>query len=64
MNKQEAIAAMKLGAKVTHRFFTQNEFVTITPAGWYLFEDGVMCSPLSFWYDRTGQAWEEDWTFI
>lgn len=62
MTKQEAIEAMKKGEKVTHRYFTSDEWVkTNQDATLYILEDGVECSPLEFWMWRTDIAWNSDW---
>ena len=41
MSKEEAIQAMKEGKKVTHRFFSSDEWMTIEN-GFLLLEDGVV----------------------
>jgi len=61
MTKSEAIQAMREGKKVTHRYFTDDEWVKITPTGLYEFEDGVVCPSLLFWQDRQGEYWEDGW---
>lgn len=43
MSKEEAIQAMKEGKKVTHRFFSSDEWMTIEN-GFLLLEDGVRIS--------------------
>jgi len=60
MTKQEAIQMMIKGKKVTHRYFSPNEWITVDK-GKFLFEDGVKCSFNEFWADRRQQFWETDW---
>ena len=60
MSKQEAIEAMVRGQKVRHRYFSDNEWVTMQD-GRLLFEDGVRCSVTMFWSDRKDVQWETDW---
>lgn len=43
MTKQEAITAMREGKKVTHRYFSSNEWMTFDNDGKILLEDGVKC---------------------
>lgn len=62
MTKQEAIAAMREGKKVKHQYFTDNEWMKITPTGNYLFEDGVECPNLLFWQDRKQEQWQTGWS--
>lgn len=62
LSKLDAIKAMREGKKVTHRYFSDNEWMTITPTGLYQFEDGVVCPTLLFWQDRKGKEWETDWS--
>jgi hypothetical protein len=60
MTKQEAIAAMKRGEKVTHRFFDPGEY--ITQKGFVIrTEDGAGIDIETFWNDRCAVQWESDW---
>lgn len=62
MTKAEAIEQMKAGQKLTHRYFTNDEWVKTNQSGTtYMLEDGVECSPLEFWRWRTDTAWDADW---
>ncbi len=58
MTKQEAIKAMSEGKKVTHRYFTSDEYMSMCN-DMILLEDGVECSPNEFWKYRTGSAWDD-----
>lgn len=60
MTKAEAIAVMKDGGKVRHRYFSDNEWMTLDGHR-FLFEDGVRVSQEEFWFDRRSDAWEDDW---
>lgn len=60
MDKQTAISMMMQGKKVTHRYLSPWEWVTMKGRN-YLFEDGVVCTPDMFWFDRQGPNWETDW---
>jgi hypothetical protein len=58
MTKAEAIQSMKEGNKVTHRFFSPNEWMSSDArGGQYTFEDGVKCSWFEFWQWRTDRYW-------
>ena len=62
MTKQEAIEKMKAGQKLTHRYFTNDEWVKANQSGTaYILEDGVVCTPQEFWRWRTDTAWDADW---
>ena len=62
MTKQEAITAMCEGKKVTHRYFTSDEWVKSNQNGTiYILEDGVECSSFEFWRWRTDEAYLSDW---
>jgi len=61
MTFQEAVTLMKQGKKLTHRFFSSDEWVTMEGLT-MIFEDGVKCSPSQFLMDRTDLAWNEDWS--
>jgi len=60
MTKIEAIMAMEKGKKVTHEYFSPNEWMTIGGRG-YVFEDGCTCEENEFWRLRTGGGWECGW---
>jgi hypothetical protein len=64
MTKLEAIEAMKAGKKVRHRYFSDNEWVTLIAPATLLFEDGVKCSFGLFWHDRPGSEWNYDWEIV
>ena len=64
MNKQEAIQAMTEGKKVAHRYFANNEWVTMDADGKIVTEEGYKVSHLLFWMDRTDKAWDEDWEVV
>ena len=63
MTKEEAIQAMKEGKKVTHRFFTDDEFVRQPKPeiDEYEFEDGVVTSNILFWHFRKEEYWNDGW---
>lgn len=61
MTKSEAIDAMKRGEKVTHRFFTPDEWMTIDNNE-ILLEDGVKCSIEEFFHFRKDQYWDDGWS--
>ncbi len=61
MNKPAAIQFMENGQKATHTYFQPHEWVTITPNGDYLFEDGVSCSKTEFWQSRSDEHWIDGW---
>lgn len=60
MTKSGAIIAMSYGKKVTHRYFSSNEWMTLEN-GNFVFEDGVKVSPREFWNDRSDKQWDDDW---
>ncbi|MGR5451968.1 hypothetical protein ACP3V3_19840 [Vibrio sp. PNB22_3_1] len=62
MTRQEAIDALKEGALITHKHFTETEWVK-GHRGKYLFEDGVKCTPDEFWSSRSDEAFDEDWSY-
>ena len=61
MTKDEAIQAMKEGKKVTHRYFSSNEFITIDGVR-YVDENGYKLLPYEFRIYRTETAWDNDWS--
>lgn len=64
LNKKEAIAAMREGKKVAHRYFTDDEWMQLTATGSYQFEDGVIWPTLLFWQDRKDESWQTGWRIV
>jgi len=62
MTKKGAILAMMTGRKVTHRFFSPDEWITMEGNEMVL-EDGVRCDPDEFWRWRILSGWEDGWSF-
>jgi len=60
MSKSEAIQAMREGKKVTHRYFSNDEWITMR-GNIILMEQGQECWASEFWRDREGEHWETDW---
>jgi len=60
MNKIEAIQAMEQGKKVTHRYFSPDEWMTIEN-GMIVTEDGCKTAQSVFWNYRQDQAWNKDY---
>lgn len=63
MSKEEAIQAMKEGKKVTHRFFSSDEWMTIEN-GFLLLEDGVRISLEDFFNFRSDSLWDNGYELI
>lgn len=63
MTKQEAQEAMRAGKKVTHLYFTSDEWMTMEH-GLILLEDGVRCSEHEFWHFRTENYWNEGYSIF
>lgn len=51
MNKREAIQWMLRGARLTHKYFSSDEWVT-------------RCTPAEFWSCRSGECFETGWDFV
>jgi len=67
MTRDEALQAMIDGEKVTHRFFTSDEYIYMIAQDIYM-EDDVCVGTTTqhFWVERGGrlggEAWETDWS--
>jgi hypothetical protein len=61
MTRAEAITAMREGKKVTHKYFSPDEWAT-QENGQILLEDGVRCSPDEFWKYRQETYFDNDWS--
>jgi hypothetical protein len=62
MKKLEAIEAMKSGKKVTHRYFTDGEWITMEGNLTVITEEGYAMSSVEFWKYRQGEAFETGWS--
>jgi len=63
MTRTEAIESMENGNKVTHRLFTQEEWMKIT-GNKYEFEDGCFCRFDEFWLYREDESWQDCWSIF
>jgi len=64
MNKEQAIEAMLKGKKVTHEYFTDNEWMKLNGHFEVEFEDGCKIDVDTFWKDRQGAGWETGWSLV
>lgn len=58
MTKAEAIQAMQEEKKVTHRYLSSDEWMTMR-MGMMVLEDGVVCTSQEFWQWRTDPVWDD-----
>lgn len=63
LTKDEAIQAMKEGHKVAHRYFSDDEWMTLDGLS-FLTEDGCRHDPYIFWIDRQSPEWNTDWRVV
>jgi hypothetical protein len=61
LTKEQAIALMKQGKKLTHRYFSDDEWITMR-GNMIVMENGCSCWNNLFWQDRQGEKWETDWS--
>lgn len=64
MTKDEALAALEDGEKITHEFFTSNEFIQKGTVHDLMFEDGCECSFAEFWHYRSESWWDDNWSIF
>lgn len=62
MNKQEAVQAIKSGKKVTHSWFSSDEWMTRGTILAIQFEDGVECSFIEFFAYRDDESWDDGYS--
>lgn len=61
MTKQEAIEAMKVGAKLTHPSFMQHEWITMEGNLTVITEEGYAVSSVEFWKYRAHENFNDGW---
>lgn len=62
MTRREAIQAMKKGFKVTHDYFSSNEYITMIDDK-IVTEEGYKFNTTEFWSYRTDEHWDTDWSY-
>jgi hypothetical protein len=60
MKLKAAFRAIQDGFALTHRYFTDNEFIKKSDIG-YEFEDGTKCTEDEFWQYRSTAEWGDGW---
>lgn len=63
MTKEAAIRMMYRGRKITHRYFSPGEWMTMQN-GMIVLEDGVICSPQEFWKQRTDPVRDDGYEIV
>jgi len=65
MTREEAISICRSGKKITHEYFSDDEFVEYS-GGQFFTEDGYPMGQLwnEFWTIRTGGCWENGWSIF
>jgi len=61
LSKQEAIAAMLRGEKVTHQYFLEDEYIYMKSGGDEIFSEDGVNHGLDFWKIRHQDDWNTDW---
>lgn len=66
LTKQQAIEAMKEGKKVTHNYFTSEEYMFMPSLrmNLYQFEDGVKISSIDFWEIIDSESYNTGWSIF
>lgn len=60
MTKEEAKKALNEGKKVSHKYFSDKEYIVKTE-GKLQDERGYLFSEALFWMDRSSAPWKEGW---
>lgn len=61
MTKEEAIQAMQNGEKITHQYFSKNEWMTME-GNRIILEDGCSLWAHEFWEIRNGIGWNDGYS--
>ena len=65
MSKEAAIIAMEQGGyKVTHRFFSEGEYIWSADEDYFIDEEGLCLPKKDFWACRQGKEWETGWRIV
>ena len=63
MTREEAIKEMQKGEKITHHYFSKDEWMTMKRNS-IILEDGCSCWSHDFWADRKGSSWEDGYSIF
>ena len=63
MTQQEARQEIRRGNKVTHRFFSEDEYLTLNERGQEVTEEGYVLDA-HFWMMRLAPKWQTDWSLF
>jgi hypothetical protein len=63
MTKEEALRHMFNGKKVTHRWFSDYEWMTIED-GKIATEEGYKHNPQQFWSYRNDESWNDEYSLF
>lgn len=58
MNKEDAIKALRSGKKISHKYFSSDEYIE-QKEGFYYDEKGYQIDIESFWYYRRNDGFED-----
>ena len=64
MNKAQAIAEMRKGKEVTHKSFSDNEWMSMDNNDDIITEDGCIRSSHEFWRWRDGEEWDDGYSLF
>lgn len=64
MTKAEALKSMGEGNRVTHRYFSSHEWMTLEGKFTLLFEDGNRTTVQQFYADRNLPGWEDGYSLF
>ena len=59
MTKKEAIYLMKQGVKITHKYFSKDEWMTMDKFDNIILEDGVIIGSYDFWSYTREDYWND-----
>lgn len=63
LTKEEAIEAMQNGKRVSHKYFSSDEWMTMH-GNRIILEDGCSCWADEFWADRTAAGWNDGYSIV
>lgn len=64
MNKTEAITAMLQSKKLSHRFFSPGEWITMADMFTIILSCGTRCDAGLFWHFRCSSEWKSGWELL
>ena len=64
LTKEQAITEMLNGKKITHRYFSSNEYIFMKLNDSKIYSEDGVCHGYNFWGHRQGDGWRNGYSIF